>query len=237
MTPTVEYGRQRDIFDPASFPWPVHIIGLGGIGSAVAPTLAKLGIAHLILWDDDALEVGNIPSQFCYRLGDVGARKVTAAAEILRTLMPTTVETCERRFPSDGSESPEGIVVSGVDSMTNRSAIWSALRFSVHVPLYLDGRLGGEILELHTVRPATIGDVEQYEATLFSDAEATPLPCAARAVIHPALVLAGLVAAQLTRWLRGETYYRKIAMDLKTMTMLTANPVRATLGADQDRRG
>lgn len=229
----IDYTRQQGILDPRRFAWPVHLVGLGGIGSAVAPILAKLGVSEIHLWDDDTLENGNLPSQFLYRLEDVGKTKVEAAREILSALGPVAVTAHARRFTTE--ETLEGIVVSGVDSMASRAAIWERVRFNIAVPLFFDGRLGGEILELHTVRPVVFEEVQRYDGTLFPDDEAAPLPCTERAIIHPAVVLAGLVASQLTRWMREEPYPQRILFDLKTL-QLHASPLITPKNRQTERR-
>ena len=225
----MSYLRQLDIFDPKNFVWPANIIGLGGIGSAVALALVKLGIGELRLWDSDVLEEINIPNQLIYRLIDAGQPKITAAAKLLKSYSQ------ELRIQEMGvfnsASAIDGLVVSAVHSMEKdeqgregRIGIWKALKNNAFVPLYLDGRLGGEILELFTIRPFIMEDIEIYEQSLFPDSQAAQLPCTARAVIHPALVIAGLVAAQITRWSRKERYFKHMVFDLKTMTFLQHHP-------------
>ncbi|MBI4262287.1 ThiF family adenylyltransferase [Candidatus Uhrbacteria bacterium] len=215
----MNFSRQRDIMDPAEFVWPVHCVGVGGIGSANALVLAKLGVLELHLWDPDTVAEENIPNQLIYEPTDVGKHKVDAAAETLRRMTGVTVHV-HPEFCTPTTRL-EGVVVSGVHSMQARQDIWKAVKQNALVPLYLDGRLGGEICELHTVRPSNLDDGETYEKFLFPDAEAAALPCAARAIIHPPAILAGIVASQLIRWIRKERYYRRIVFDAKTMTLLT----------------
>ncbi len=113
----------------------------------------------------------------------------------------------------------EGIIISGVDSMRSRQAIWDAVQNHAHeVPLLLDGRIGGENLQLLSVQPSDLDVADEYEAGwLFSDDVAAPLPCAARTVIHPPTVLAGLIIAQLTLFLREEPFKFNIMSNLKSM--------------------
>lgn len=222
----MDYKNQLDILNPRDIVWPCHIIGLGGIGSAVAPVLAKLGMPELHLWDNDILEESNIPGQLLYREKDVGKLKVQAAKEILSDCGCRDIITHEKPFiPHE--DVIEGIIISGVHSMEKdeqgrpgRLDIWESIKYNVDVSLYLDGRLGGEILELYTVRPSLADDIEVYEKSLFPNSETAPLPCAARAVIYPAVILAGLIPANITRWMRGERYFRKIMFDSKTTTFL-----------------
>lgn len=204
-THQADYSDQTDIFDPAKFTWPVHVIGVGGIGSAVVLPIIKLGLnSSLHLWDPDKVEPHNVPAQLIYRASDVGRLKVEAAAEFLA---PYLNERCTLvPHPEEAGAGCElsGVVIGAVDNMTARSEIWEEVKFNPEVPLYLDGRLGGEQMQLFTLDPNNIEDIEFYENSwLFPDEEGSPLPCAARTVIHPPVVLAGHIVAQLTRFARG----------------------------------
>lgn len=215
-----DYKDQRGIFDPDKFMWPVHIIGMGGIGSAVLFPLMKLGVKQLHLWDSDVVEPHNIPAQLLYRPSDIGLAKVQAAAAFLERQEAVCEVTTHQELVT--AETPlEGVVISGVDSMTSRSAIWEAVKFNPLVPFFMDGRIGGEQLQLLTLAPSNFDEIEGYERWLFPDNEAAQLPCAARTVIHPPTVLAGLMIAQLTLFLREESYRTNIMANLKAQQFST----------------
>jgi molybdopterin/thiamine biosynthesis adenylyltransferase len=211
-----DYRDQTGIFDPKQFTWPVHIIGLGGIGSAVLFPLMKLGVEHLVLWEDDEVEPHNIPAQLLYRPSDIGVSKVKAAASFLeRQEAACTVVFHEERV--DANTPLEGVVISCVDSMTSRAAIWEAVKYNPMVPFFMDGRIGGEQIQLLTLNPSEFDEIDAYEQWLFPDEEAAELPCAARTVIHPPTVLAGLMVAQLTLFARKEQPKANIMAALKQM--------------------
>ena len=109
-----DYSNQLDLFNPRLHSAPVHLIGLGGIGSSLLLPLIKLGISDITLYDDDVLEESNIPSQLIYREEDIGKPKVEAAAEFADRY-GVQAKTVQARV--DGDTSLEGIVISGVDSM------------------------------------------------------------------------------------------------------------------------
>ncbi len=60
----------------------VGIAGCGGTGSNAAVALARAGVGHLILADNDAVERSNLNRQ-CYFLRDVGKVKVEALASLI----------------------------------------------------------------------------------------------------------------------------------------------------------
>ncbi len=206
-----DYSNQTDIFDPAQHAWPLTIIGLGGIGSQLALKAAKLGVSGLVLYDDDLVERHNLPYQM-YRPCDIGLSKAEATAEILREYGYANVTAHQGRV--DETTRLSGVVISGVDSMASRHAIWASVQFNPEVLLYMDGRIGGEHVQLYTLNPCDPDAIDRYEATLFSDAEAAPLPCAARAVIHPAMDVAMRMLTQLTNFTRG----RLVPFNVMTFT-------------------
>jgi molybdopterin/thiamine biosynthesis adenylyltransferase len=218
----MDYGDQRAIFDPSEFSWPVHIIGVGGIGSALFLPLLKLGISELHVWDPDVVEPHNIPAQLLYRQSDVGISKV----ECLRAFGQWIEAECEvvsHRQPVTEDTELSGIVISGVDSMASRKQIWEAVRRNAtDVAFYLDARIGGEQFELYSLCPCDPKESQTYEDNwLVSDEQTLELPCAARTVIHPPVVLAGEVVAHLTRFYRQLPVNQFLVGHLRTDQFIT----------------
>jgi hypothetical protein len=232
-----DYSGQLEIFDPSKFVEPVHIIGCGGIGSALFFPLLKLGVQTIHLWDKDAVEAHNIPCQLVYRPSDIGTSKVLA----MKNFAERQEAECEV-IPHDefvtGETPLDGIVISGVDSQDSRKAIWAAIQANLaFVPLYMDGRLGGENLQLLTqgfneetarlaaFSPADFDAALEYEEHwLFPSSRSTQLPCAARTVIHPPVALASLIIAQLTLYMRKVALRDNICFNLKTMQFVASEP-------------
>ena len=65
----------------------VGIAGLGGLGSAAACHLARLGVGKLVLVDFDVVDVSNLHRQQ-YTCAQVGMKKAEALAETLRAINP-----------------------------------------------------------------------------------------------------------------------------------------------------
>jgi hypothetical protein len=193
---------------------------MGNSGSAIALMLGKLGARALHLWDDDCVELRNLPSQILYDRSHLGTLKVHAAAEALLRLAPwTIVLPVPRKYTGD--EPLEGVVIAAVDSMAARGNIWQAVKSNAHViPWYFDCRIGGEFAELFTLRPCVLEDTEVYEAFLFSDNEAMQFPCGADGLVTVPMCLAALMAAQLGRILRTEAYHRRLLFALQTYTII-----------------
>jgi hypothetical protein len=114
-----------------------------------------------------------------------------------------------------------GLVISGVDSMSARQAIWQgAIRYRSNVELYIDARMGAEVCRIYSVRPSDPEDVRNYELTLYDDDQATDDACTARAIIYNVLSIAGLIANQVKKYAKGERLDREVILDLKTLTLL-----------------
>ncbi|WP_183094852.1 HesA/MoeB/ThiF family protein [Nocardioides stalactiti] len=62
----------------------VVILGCGGIGNFVAPSLATAGVGRLSLVDADRIELSNLTRQFMFTEADVGDSKIAVLADQLR---------------------------------------------------------------------------------------------------------------------------------------------------------
>ena len=76
----------------------VGIMGLGGLGSAVCLSLARLGIGRLRICDHDCVDLSNIHRQQ-YFLDQIGQPKTEALAATMRRINPfLRIETIEKRL-------------------------------------------------------------------------------------------------------------------------------------------
>ncbi|MEC7548111.1 MAG: molybdopterin-synthase adenylyltransferase MoeB [Pseudomonadota bacterium] len=80
----------------------VVVIGLGGLGSPVALYLAASGVGHLILVDDDQVEVSNLQRQVVHDSASVGLSKVESAAQRCQAVNPDVkISCCVQRADSE----------------------------------------------------------------------------------------------------------------------------------------
>ena len=61
----------------------VAVLGLGALGSVIAPWLARAGVGHLTLIDRDLVEASNLQRQLLYGESDLGRAKAEVARERL----------------------------------------------------------------------------------------------------------------------------------------------------------
>ena len=213
-----DYLRQLGFYDPNKDLNPkITIIGCGGIGSPTAVTLANMGIGEIHLMDFDTVEEHNRPNQG-YRKRDIGEPKVEALKEIIKEFSEDcSVTAINEKFVD---QDLSGVVIMAVDNMEAREIIWEKVKWNPNVMLCIDGRLAGEYLEVFTIRPNRLEDIEYYEARLFSDDEAAELPCTAKGIIYIGGMISSLVANQIKRWAKEEEVIRKISFDPVTMALL-----------------
>jgi len=69
----------------------VLVIGAGGLGSTVIPTLAGAGVGTIGIIDDDRVELSNLHRQHVHTMADVGRSKTESAAAMVAALNPTTM--------------------------------------------------------------------------------------------------------------------------------------------------
>ena len=166
------------------------VIGAGGIGGATSLALAKMGTKRLSIFDPDLVERHNQPNQI-YGLRDVGYFKI----EMLRRILLDLADARASYYKEEVSENTPlsgTVVLSCVDSIESRRKILKAALRSGRPRFLVDGRVGGEVIELHQCNLLSIGSVQAYSKTL----EVNPIhvPCTRAAIIDGMLAIAALMA-------------------------------------------
>lgn len=210
------YMRQSGFLSTDKLNTKLNIIGAGAIGSFTALTLAKMGFNDISVWDADTVESHNLPNQF-YRECDIGKPKVLALKEIIQAFTGTEIKTYQEIFKE---RNISGITISGVDSMDVRMEIWRKIKFNMHVPLYIDARMGGEVMSVIAVNPMNILDIKRYEVSLYPSKEALKLRCSQQAIIYTLLHVAGYVANTVKRYVMDEGYPEQVIFDARTNTVM-----------------
>lgn len=192
--------RHLAVFSPDAFgKRRVDVVGAGATGSKVVFDLAKLGVENIHVWDFDNVEEHNVANQ-AFGLGDVGAQKVDALADIVKATTGTTITTHAERV--DGTQQLGHVVFLLTDTMESRRQIWDgALKFRPQTRLMVETRMGADNGRIYTVNPSRPGDIRGWEETLYTDAEAETSACGASVSVGPtAGMIAGLAVWQMIRW-------------------------------------
>jgi len=128
----------------------VVVVGAGGLGSAVLPSLAGAGVGELVIVDHDRVEASNLHRQPLFGIADVGRPKAEAAMERIAGYNPEVrVTPVPRRFDADLAAR----LVPGADAIVDCTDNF-ATKFLVN-----DAALRAGI-------PAVLASVYQYEGQL-----------------------------------------------------------------------
>jgi len=106
----------------------VCVFGVGGVGGYVVEALARTGVGHLVLVDNDDVAITNINRQIIATMDTLGKSKVIAAKERVLSINPECdVETRECFYlPENANEfdfSKYDYVVDCVDTVTAKISI------------------------------------------------------------------------------------------------------------------
>lgn len=203
------------------------LIGVGGIGTALLPGLARLQPERLTLWDDDVVSEDNLINQLFWHPEDVGTPKVDAAAAWL-SRSGLTIETHASRYT--GEVFTDTIVIAGVDSMESRRLIWRGTkRADSRTKLLLDGRLSREtpfFLQLFAIPLDDPFASEAYEQWLEGDGE---LDTGRRDLdmVPAPQVLSGLISTLVVRWSRGDNLPWQVMWDGVSMSLASFESERS----------
>ena len=108
----------------------IAVVGAGGIGSGVIPSLAGAGVGRLTIIDFDKVELANLQRQPLFRERDVGYAKAEMAAQFAHRLNRfVDAKPVEQRLSSENAEQLLGshdLVIDGSDNFTTRLAVSDA---------------------------------------------------------------------------------------------------------------
>ena len=101
----------------------VAVFGIGGVGSYTVEALARAGIGHLTLIDNDSVSEDNINRQITALTSTIGRSKVDVMAERIRDINPAASVTPRQEFylPENSADFDLSIfdyVVDAIDTVT-----------------------------------------------------------------------------------------------------------------------
>ncbi len=100
----------------------VGIVGLGGVGGAVAEALARTGVGRFVLIDNDIVEQSNINRQIVALNSTVGQYKTTVLKSRILDINPTAQVTTYEVFYKDGIDMLLAVdyIVDCIDTVTSK---------------------------------------------------------------------------------------------------------------------
>ena len=172
----------------------VLIVGAGGLGCTVIPTLAAAGVGRLTIADPDRVELANLHRQTLYTEADIGALKANVAAARASALNPECdIGTIVARI--DPANAPDliaaaDLVVDAADSFAVTYTL-SDLCLAVGKPL-----ISASVIGRAGYAGGFCGPAPSYRA-VFPDLPAQAASCASVGVLGPVVAALGAVQAQM----------------------------------------
>ena len=180
----------------------VVIVGAGAIGSHACEALTKMGVGKIRIFDDDTVESHNLANQG-YFIPEIGYKKVEALSARLSAGTGAEIIGCAER--ADGSTKfTETFVISAVDSMSSREALWESFRMNSTSRYFIDGRMGARFGQVFFVDRRDEDSISTYGNSLFPDSEGYQAPCTEKATIFCAYGISSFIAAIVAKALIGE---------------------------------
>lgn len=175
----------------------VLIVGLGGLGSVLALYLARSGVGHLTLVDDDRIAWSNLPRQVLYGSDDIGKTKVAIALTTLAAASESTLIGITERLSGarlEAEVAKADIVCDGSDNFATRFAL-NAACLRLHRPLVSAAviRFEGQLLVIDPATP----EAGCYQC-LYPDLPEQAEACSQSGVLAPIAGVMGCLQATET---------------------------------------
>ena len=173
----------------------VLVVGLGGLGSPAAIYLATSGVGHLVLADDDNVELSNLQRQILHNEQSIGQSKVESATQTLQALNPDlriTGLTCRLEGQQLLEQVAQAdVVVDASDNFSTRFAVNRAC-IATKTPLVSGAaiRMDGQVSVFDSRQPES----PCYHC-LYKDTGDENLSCAESGVLAPLVGIIGSIQA------------------------------------------
>ncbi len=172
------------------------IVGAGGLGSPAGMYVAAAGIGHIVLVDDDAVDLTNLQRQILHRLDRVGQPKAESGRRTMLELNPgIEVEAIVQRLDLEALDSlvaRADVVLDCCDNFPTRQAINRAcVRRAVPLVSGAAIRFDGQVAVYDTRNP----DAPCYHCLFPEGEDVDEVRCATMGVFAPLTGIVGTMQA------------------------------------------
>ena len=193
MLPEMDVAGQQKLVDAS-----VLIVGMGGLGCPAAMYLSAAGVGHLIIADDDTVELTNLQRQIAHGQTNLGESKVGSAEATLKGLNPDVQVKCiEQRLEGealDQAVAGADVVVDACDNFTTRFAInRSCIKNGKPLVSGAAIRMEGQVAVFNSQDPQS----PCYQC-LYSEGDDDDASCSHNGVMAPLVGIIGSVQAMET---------------------------------------
>ncbi len=167
-----EQGQQR--LDQGS----VLVVGVGGLGSVVAPLLVSSGVGRVGIVDFDTVSLSNLPRQTLYTTNEIGLPKVECAYRRLSAMNPECRVECYNTTFDDSTAreiaSGYDIIVDGCDNPATRY-VMDRVSQELGIP-YIYGAIEGFVGQLSIFNYDGAGSYAELYPADSAPTKSTPPP-------------------------------------------------------------
>ena len=193
MLPTMDVAGQQELVDAT-----VLIVGMGGLGCPAAMYLSAAGVGHLIIADDDTVEITNLQRQIAHEQSNLGESKVSSAETTLKGLNPDVrITQINNRLEGDLLEKvvvSADVVVDASDNFSTRFAVnQSCLKNKKPLVSGAAIRMEGQVAVFDSENPES----PCYQC-LYSECDDDDASCSQNGVMAPLVGIIGSVQAMET---------------------------------------
>ena len=219
-----DFTKQVELIEVEKFEIPIHVVGVGSLGSWVTHFLLKMGFKNITIWDFDTIEEHNLPNQF-YREKDIGKSKVDATGQLYLEFFTDEeyrIKTNHIKLTEQNANALEGIVFMCVDSMAVRKELYEmAVKYGQkNIQMWIEARLSIFGAYMYTITKRNTDVFNEYEKTLYDDEEAEVSVCGVSQTALPSATnTASMMVMQMISWWRGNDVYNKIEWSIPDLTV------------------
>lgn len=216
--------KHRDFFNPDQLTEPVHIIGVGAMGSHIAEGLVRLGVTRIHIYDFDTVDPHNLTNQI-YLARHIGLPKTEALETYLKEINP---ELQIRTHKAWNKMTPLlGYVFIAVDNIETRKEIVQSNWNNFQIRGMFDTRM-----RLTDAQVYAADWTKEEQKTLFRNtmqftreeaAEATPVnACGTTLSVAPVVKTAASLAVSsfVNLLLEKPEFHQQIFIDAFAMTLM-----------------
>ncbi|MFZ5593599.1 MAG: HesA/MoeB/ThiF family protein [Pseudomonadota bacterium] len=225
LLPQIDFAGQEKLLHSR-----VLVVGMGGLGSPLGMYLASSGVGHIVICDDDRVDLSNLQRQIIHRTADIGRNKVDSACDTMLAINPgIEISVVRARLAGEalaGQVRLADVVVDACDNFATRFALNEACVAEAR-PLVSGSviRTEGQVTVFRADRPGG-----PCYRCLYKESEEAAESCAESGVLAPvAGIIASIQAVETLKILldAGDTLAgRLLLLDALAMTWRTVRLAR-----------
>lgn len=229
MTKT-NYTRQLDWYNPETDVNKVLIIGAGSLGSYTAFLLARMGKNNFTLCDPDRVEEHNFPNQFFDAYCKVGMAKTQCVSNTI-----SAFDNSLNIYPINNKIenqiqilSDYTVVIITVDNQQTRKTVFEHLLLNRgRCNLLIDASSAGQYANIKICNLTNSGSILSYKKQLWTEDEASHLPCTGKSICDMSAIIAGWVVNAYRHYTSGDLTWMWIFIDGTNGTSYVMQPAKA----------